>query len=409
METIGKLVKQASIQGNLLSTEVKNNVLETLKINLKKNQELIIKENQKDVEKAIENQISAALVDRLTVDESRIDGIIESLDDVIHLQDPIGITLDHSVLDNDLVIDKVSVPLGVVGIIYESRPNVTIDAFALCFKAGNAVILKGGKEAIHTNTILESLVQNSLQEHGLDVHLIHLIKDTSRESTMKLMQLNKYVDVLIPRGSKGLIQAVLTNSTIPVIETGAGNCHMYVEHTADFDEAISIIENAKLQRPGVCNAVESLVIDESIAAEFISKLLEKLPQVSFLGDEKSVALNSKVEKATPDDFYNEFLAPVLSIKIVNGIDEAIEHINEHHTSHSDAILTRDMKQAEKFLNLVDSAAVYVNASTRFTDGFVFGLGAEIGISTQKLHARGPMGLNALTTYKYLIKGEGQIR
>lgn len=409
MLEIGKQAKQASYLGNALSTKEKNDVLEALKTSLLTHQEAILNANAKDIEAAQLANISTALQDRLMLNEERILGMIEGLDGVISLDDPIGVVLEAATLDNGIEMEKVSVPLGVIGIIYESRPNVTIDAFALCFKAGNAVILKGGKEAIHTNTVLEMCVQESLKKCGLSENFIHLIKDTTRQSTMELMKLNKYVDVLIPRGSQALIQTVLRESTIPVIETGAGNCHIYVDASANLDKALAIIENAKCQRPGVCNAVESLVLHESIAQAFIPSLLNHLPNVKMWGDDANRAIDGRILKADEESFYTEFLGPELSIKIVDSIEEAIEHINEYHTSHSDAILTEDMTQADIFTRSVDSAAVYVNASTRFTDGFVFGLGAEIGISTQKLHARGPMGLQALSTYKYILKGQGQIR
>lgn len=409
MENIGKNAKQASYKGSILSSEHKNNVLRSLKTNLEKHQEDILEANHLDIRHAKANNISSALEDRLMLDESRVKSMIVGLEDVINLEDPIGKIMSNSDFDNGIHLEKKSVPLGVIGIIYESRPNVTIDAFALCFKAGNAVILKGGKEAIYTNTVLETLVRKSLRENDLDENFIQLIKDTTRESTKALMKLNKYVDVLIPRGSQGLINAVLEESTIPVIETGAGNCHIFVDETAKLDNALKIIANAKLQRPGVCNAVESLVIHKNISDEFIPMILNELPTVEVVGEEESIKIDPRIAMATPSDFYKEYLGAGLSIKLVNSIEEAIEHINEHHTSHSDAIITEDMDNAELFVNTVDSAAVYVNASTRFTDGFLFGLGAEIGISTQKLHARGPMGLEALTTYKYILKGNGQIR
>lgn len=409
MEQLGKQAKQAAFIGNSLSEALKNQVLSTLKEQLVLHMNDILKANAKDVEAAQANQISAALEDRLRLTPERILGMVEGLDDVIHLEDPVGHIMDESILDNGIQMVKTSVPLGVIGIIYESRPNVTIDAFALCFKAGNAVILKGGKEAIHTNIALEKCVHESLSLNDLDLNFIQLIKDTTRQSTHALMKLNEYVDVLIPRGSQALIRTVLKESTIPVIETGAGNCHIFVDESADFNDAIAIIRNAKLQRPGVCNAVESLVIHKAIADDFIKQLVDKMPEVSMVGDTLAQASHGAIKPATEEDYYTEYLGPQLSIKTVESTQEAIEHINQHHTSHSDAILTQSEVNMNLFTANVDSAAVYVNASTRFTDGFVFGLGAEIGISTQKLHARGPMGLAALTTYKYILKGNGQVR
>lgn len=409
MEQLGKQAKQAAFIGNSLSEALKNQVLSTLKEQLVLHMDDILKANAKDVEAAQANQISAALEDRLRLTSERILGMVEGLDDVIHLEDPVGHIMDESILDNGIQMVKTSVPLGVIGIIYESRPNVTIDAFALCFKAGNAVILKGGKEAIHTNIALEKCVHESLSLNDIDLNFIQLIKDTTRHSTHALMKLNEYVDVLIPRGSQALIRTVLKESTIPVIETGAGNCHIFVDESADLNDAIAIIRNAKLQRPGVCNAVESLVIHKAIADDFIKQLVDKMPEVSMVGDTLAQASHGAIKPATEEDYYTEYLGPQLSIKTVESTQEAIEHINQHHTSHSDAILTQSEENMNLFTANVDSAAVYVNASTRFTDGFIFGLGAEIGISTQKLHARGPMGLAALTTYKYILKGNGQVR
>ncbi len=407
MDRIGNNAKIAARQGNTLSKESKNKLLKTLQENLIKHKDAILEANLKDLEHA--KNLSTALIDRLKLDEKRIMAMVEGLGEVIDLDDPIGRVLESRTLDNGILMEKKTVPLGVIAIIYESRPNVSIDAFGLCFKAGNAVILKGGKEAIHTNTVLETVVRKSLIKNQLDPNFIQLIKDTTRQSTLALMKMNDTVDVLIPRGSQGLIEAVLKESTIPVIQTGAGNCHIFVDKTANLDKALSIIENAKMQRPGVCNAVESLVLHRAVAHQFIPLLLDKLSKVHFVGDDASQKVDSRIFAAAPDDFYKEYLGYELSIKIVESLTEAIEHINQHHTQHSDAIITEDMANAELFINAVDSAAVYVNASTRFTDGFVFGLGAEIGISTQKLHARGPMGLDALTSYKYILKGNGQVR
>lgn len=409
MNEIGLNARKASSKSYKLSTDIKNKLLETLKTSLDDNREPIIEANKIDVKEAKHQNISDALIDRLMLDDNRITAMIDGITDIVELEDPIGTVLDSGDLENGISIEKVSVPLGVIGIIYESRPNVTIDAFSLCFKAGNAVILKGGKEAIYTNSVLESLVKDALKENKLDENYMQLIKDTTRESTMALMKMNDTVDVLIPRGSQALINVVLKESTIPVIQTGAGNCHIYVDASADLDMALNIVKNAKLQRPGVCNAVESLVVHESIVESFVNQMSEAMPQVDYYGDDISVRVNDIIKPASEDDFYEEYLRYAMSIKVVDSVESAVEHINKHHTGHSDAIITNDTKNAEYFTQVVDAAAVYVNASTRFTDGAVFGLGAEIGISTQKLHARGPMGLKALTSYKYVLKGKGQIR
>lgn len=409
MQQIGINAKKAAIIGNDLSHKQKNQVLTALTYNLLNQKDLIFQANLIDIENGKKSGLNEALLERLSVNEKYLNNIISSLNDIIKLEDPIGEIINENVLENGLVLRQMTVPLGVVGIIYESRPNVTVDAFALNFKAGNASILKGGKEAIATNTIFEKIIRETLIKFNLDPNFIQLIKDVTRQSTLKLMKLNKYVDVLIPRGSANLIAEVLKESNIPVIETGAGNCHIYVDESADFKAALKIIENAKLQRPGVCNAVESLVIHRSIVADFLPQLVDYLSEVNFKGDKKAVAVDSRILKATEEDFYQEYLNKTLSIKVVDDIYEAIEHINKYHTNHSDAILTNNKVNADLFVKAIDSAAVYVNASTRFTDGYIFGLGAEIGISTQKLHARGPMGLKALTTYKYIILGKGQIR
>jgi len=409
MQEIGKKAKAAAAIGNSLDINTKNNVLEALKDNLLKHRNEIFQANQKDIKNGIATSLSSAMLDRLTVTEDYLNNMVQGISDIINLPDPIGEILETKTLENGLLLKKVTVPLGVVGIIYESRPNVTIDAFALNFKAGNASILKGGKEAIETNIIFEKIIRETLENFQIDSNFVQLIKDVTRSSTTKLMKLNQYVDVLIPRGSQGLIDTVLLESTIPVIETGAGNCHIYVDESADLKQALIIIENAKLQRPGVCNAVESLVIHQNIAKHFIPELVTYLKEVQFKGDKIAVAIDSRIETATEADFYTEYLDKTLSITVVKDINQAIKHISQHHTGHSDAILTDNQVHADLFVEKIDSAAVYVNASTRFTDGFVFGLGAEIGISTQKLHARGPMGLKALTTYKYIVKGKGQIR
>lgn len=409
MEEMGKKAVNASLEAIGLDEEIKNEVLNAIGNAIIQQQSAILSANKIDVENAVENGLTTSLVDRLTLTEERVKSMVSGIQDIVKLADPIGEVLETRKLENGLVITKKVVPLGVVGIIYESRPNVTVDAFALCFKSGNAIILKGGKEAIGTNTILESIIQEVLRSFKIDPYFIQLIKDTSRESTHKLMLMNDYVDVLIPRGSAGLIQAVLKESTIPVIETGAGNCHIYIDQDADLDMAFSIIRNAKLQRTGVCNACESLIVHEEIAEEFCSFITNQIPEVTFYGDIESRKYNKKIQEATEADYYQEYLGKECSIKIVNNIESAVSDINKYHTKHSDAIITENEENAEYFLNRIDSAAVYVNASTRFTDGYEFGLGAEMGISTQKLHARGPMGLKELTTYKYVVKGNGQTR
>jgi glutamate-5-semialdehyde dehydrogenase len=331
--------------------------------------------------------------------------------DIIGLADPVGEVISMKQRPNGLMIGEKRVPLGVVGIIYESRPNVTADAFGLCFKTGNAVILRGGSDAIHTNIAIVTIIRKALGEAGISEDAIQLIENTDREVATEMMRLNKYIDVLIPRGGAGLIRSVVENSTVPVIETGTGNCHVYVDEYADFDMALNIIDNAKTQRLGVCNACESLVVHSKIADQFIPSLYERLnaKQVVIRGDKRAKAICDKIELATEEDYGMEYLDKIISLKVVDSIEEAIEHINYYNTKHSESIITNDYNHAMKFHNEIDAAAVYVNASTRFTDGGEFGFGAEIGISTQKLHARGPMGLLALTTTKYIIFGNGQIR
>ena len=352
-----------------------------------------------------------SLVDRLKLDSKRIFAMAEGIKKIADLSDPIGETIEGKTLENGLEILKKRVPIGVIAIIYESRPNVTSDAFALCFKTGNAVILRGGSDAINSNIAIVKVIRNALKDLNIPENSVYLIQDIERETTKKLMKLNEYVDVLIPRGGAGLIKTVVENSTIPVIETGTGNCHIYVDETADFDMALNIIENAKTQRTGVCNACESLVINKTIAKDFIPALVDRLSKknVEIRGDKLSCEISNKIIQATEEDWGYEYLDLIISVKTVPNLEEAIEHINTYSTKHSESIITKDYENAHKFLNEIDSSSVYVNASTRFTDGSEFGLGAEIGISTQKLHARGPMGLKELTTTKYLIYGNGQIR
>ena len=371
----------------------------------------IIAANQIDLDNGVANGMHQGLLDRLKLTNERIEGMAEGIRQVAELDDPIGQTLSESKRPNGLDIEKITVPMGVIGIIYESRPNVTADAFALCFKAGSAVILKGGKDAINSNLAVVESIKRGLAECNITTDAISLIEQTDRAITTEFMKMKEYVDLLIPRGGAGLIRAVVENSTIPVIETGTGNCHIFVDETADFKEALNIIFNAKTQRIGVCNACESLVIHENIAKEFLPQVYAKLKtkEVEMRGDAQTCEIVADAVPATEEDFYKEFLDYIISVKVVSSVDEAIAFINEHNTGHSDAILSQNNENIEKFLKNVDSACVYANASTRFTDGFEFGFGAEIGISTQKLHARGPMGLNQIVSYKYLIRGNGQVR
>lgn len=394
------------------STNVKNMALEAVAKALVENSALIIGENSKDLKAADENGMSKAMQDRLKLDESRISGMVRSIEELIALTDPVGQITDGFVRPNGLRITKTRVPLGVIGIIFESRPNVTVDAAALCLKAGNAVILKGGKEAINSNICLGKIMRHALESVGLPADIIQVVENTSRETTNELMKLNGYIDVLIPRGSARLIQAVVNTATVPVIETGAGNCHVYVDSSADIEMAADITDNAKTQRPSVCNAIESLLVHKDAAEKFLPVIAErfKTHNVKIYGCDKTIEiLGNSVEKATETEYATEFNDYVIAVKVVDSIDEAIAHIRKYGTRHSECIVTKSLDAARKFQKEVDAAAVYVNASTRFTDGGEFGLGAEIGISTQKLHARGPMGLMELTTVKYLIDGNGQIR
>ena len=371
----------------------------------------ILEANGQDVDAAVKRGMHAGLVDRLRLDGGRIKAMADGLRDVAALEDPVGEVESMKKRPNGLLIGRKRVPLGVIGIIYEARPNVTADAFGLCFKSGNAVILRGGSDAIRSNEAIVAAIRRGLLAAGLPEDAVQLVADTSRESARELMRLNGYLDVLIPRGSAGLIRTVVENSTVPVIETGTGNCHVYVDATADFQMALDIIYNAKTQRIGVCNACESLLVHQSIAEEFLPLLKERLDekQVEIRADEASCRLVPGFVPAAEEDWGREYLDYILSLKQVGSLDEAIAHINRYGTGHSEAIVTRDYGNAQRFLEEVDAAAVYVNASTRFTDGGQFGLGAEIGISTQKLHARGPMGLRELTTIKYIIYGDGQVR
>ena len=411
LNEIGRLAKAAQPSLQKADSDAKNQVLHRAAELLVEQSDFLLKENEKDMEAGRQNGMPEGLLDRLLLTEERVKQMAEGLYQLEQLEDPIGEVLSMKKRPNGLLIGQKRVPLGVVGIIYEARPNVTADAFGLCFKTGNAVILKGGKDAIHSNMVIVKVLRLALQEKGFPEAAVTLIEDTSRETTTAFMKLREYVDVLIPRGSAGLIRAVVENSTIPVIETGTGNCHIYVDETADLDMAVDIIFNAKTQRIGVCNACESLVIHEKVLDELMPKLKARLDekQVEIRGDEKVCRSIDGIVPATEEDYGTEYLAYILSAKTVSSLDEAIAHINRYNTGHSEAIITNDYSHAQRFLDEIDAAAVYVNASTRFTDGFEFGFGAEIGISTQKLHARGPMGLLALTTTKYIIYGNGQIR
>ena len=402
LETLGRNAKEAEIVLRNLDTAKKNQVLEAVADSLVADSKALLTANAIDVENGRKNQMPEGLVDRLMLTEARIASMAEGLRQVAALEDPIGEVTGMKKRPNGLLIGQKRVPLGVIGIIYEARPNVTADAFALCFKTGNVVILKGGSDAIHSNTAIVDCIRRTLDENGITKDAIQLISDTSRETAGEFMKMNEYVDVLIPRGGKGLIKAVVNNSTIPVIETGTGNCHIYVDESADLQMAADIVMNAKTQRVGVCNACESLLVHEKVKDAFLPVLAERLrtKNVEMRADEEAKALIPDAVTATEEDWGTEYLDYILSIKVVGSADEAIRHINRYNTGHSEAIITRDYNNAQKFLDEVDAAAVYVNASTRFTDGFEFGFGAEIGISTQKLHARGPMGLLALTSTKY---------
>lgn len=411
MEMLAGLAKKASIDAAKLGTEAKNRGLLAVADELLAQQEAILEENKKDVEAAQAKGTKQSLIDRLALSEKRIADMAEGLRQIAALDDPIGEVLYMKTRPNGLRIGQKRVPLGVVGIIYESRPNVTADAFGLCFKTGNASILRGGSDAIHSNQAIVEALQTSLEEEGLPKSALTLIGDTSRETTQAFMKMNRYVDVLIPRGGAGLIRTVVENSTIPVIETGTGNCHIYVDESADLQMATDIILNAKTQRVGVCNACESLVIHEKVKDRLLPGLARALKEknVEIRADEQALPLMEGAVPATEEDWGKEYLDYILSVKTVSDISEAIAHINRYNTKHSEAIITESYANAQRFLEEIDAAAVYVNASTRFTDGYEFGYGAEIGISTQKLHARGPMGLLALTTTKYIIYGNGQIR
>lgn len=411
LNLLGKQAVAAKYEMQLLGTQEKNRALLKAAEMLLERREEILSANERDVARGKENGMHPGLIDRLKLNDGRIEAMAEGLRQIVTLPDPIGEEMEAFKRPNGLKISKVRVPLGVIGIIYESRPNVTADAFGLCFKSGNAVILKGGSDAIESNIAIAKVLRAALKECGLNEDAVLLIEDTDREITKQFMRLNNYVDVLIPRGSAGLIRTVVENSTIPVIETGSGNCHIYVDKDADIEKAVPIIINAKTQRIGVCNACESLVVHEKISEKLLPVLSEALRKnnVEIRADKQAMAFITDCKEASEEDFAKEYLDYIISVKTVSDVKEAIAHINKNNTRHSEAIITENKETAELFLRGVDAACVYVNASTRFTDGFEFGFGAEIGISTQKLHARGPMGLKELTSYQYRISGEGQVR
>lgn len=412
LEIMGALAKKAARVLAVAGTTKKNDALEAIQIALLKNKDRILAANATDIESAENAGIKRAFLDRLLLTGERIDGIAKGVAELIALSDPIGETISMSERPNGLTIGKKRVPLGVIGIIFEARPNVTVDAAVLCLKSGNACILRGGKEAINSNSALVDIMREALAASGLPEDCICLVRDTSRESAKELMGLREYVDVLIPRGGSGLIKSVVENASVPVIETGLGNCHVYVDSAADLAMAAKIVENAKCSRPSVCNSMETLLVNEAVAEEFLPLVLPRLNKynVELRCDEKALKiLGESAIAATESDWETEYDDYILAIRVVADIDEAMDHIARYGTEHSEAIITNDYAKAQRFLNEVDAAAVYVNASTRFTDGGEFGLGAEIGISTQKMHARGPMGLREMTSCKYVIYGNGQIR
>lgn len=408
---MGKLSKSAAKKLAIESTIKKNAALLKMAEALMDNKDYILRENEKDMEKGRSSGIQASLLDRLMLSEKRIENMCEELKNIVTLPDPIGEIIKNINRPNNLKIGQVRVPLGVIGIIYEARPNVTVDAAALCIKAGNAVILRGGVEAINSNIAISNVIAKAAVSAGLPEGCIQLIYDTDRETALKMMKLNDYIDVLIPRGGAGLIKTVINNSTVPYIQTGVGNCHVYVHSDGNLDMAENIIINAKTSRPGVCNSMETLLVHEAVAGALLPSLSKKLISlgVELRGCPQTMDILQAVTPAVQSDWETEYLDLILVIKVVKSLDEALEHISEYSTKHSEAIITDSYSIGQRFLNEVDAAAVYINASTRFTDGSEFGYGAEIGISTQKLHARGPMGLNELTSIKYIIYGEGQIR
>lgn len=407
----GRNAKEASYDLGVASTEEKDNALILMAEELMNQEYEILKANELDLKDAEKKGMSKSMLDRLALNHERIEAMANGLKEVANLQDPVGEVVSMWQRPNGLQIGQKRVPIGVVGIIYEARPNVTCDAAGLCLKTGNSVILRGGSEAINSNKAIVSALSKGIEKSGLSKNSLQLIEDTSREVATEMMKLNEFIDVLIPRGGAGLIQAVVKNATVPVIETGVGNCHIYVDEDCDFEMAKNIVVNAKVSRPAVCNAAEKLLVNEKVAKDFLPIIIRELKEngVSVRGDNKSQLIIDGIEKANDEDWSKEYSDYIIAVKIVKDVDEAITHINKYGTGHSEAIVTESYKNSQKFLQKVDAAAVYVNASTRFTDGSEFGFGAEIGISTQKLHARGPMGLKELTTIKYIIYGNGQIR
>ena len=411
IDELGKKAKSAAKNSAMLSQSLKNDILATIAAMLENGRDEIKKANELDITAAHENNMAASMVDRLTLTDARIDGMAEGVRQVAALPDPVGKILGGNTLPNGLTVIKKSVPLGVIGIIFESRPNVTVDAGCLCLKAGNTVILRGGSDAINSNKCLVGIMRAAAEKHGVNPDIVQLVEDTSRDTATELMKANEYVDVLIPRGGGGLINAVIKNATVPVIQTGEGNCHVYVDQAADLEMAAEIVFNAKTSRPSVCNACESLLVHRGIAEQALPLIKRRLDekQVVLRGDKAACAILPGIEAAQEADWSTEYLDYILSVKVVGSIEEAIAHIGRYGTGHSECIVTQNYSAAEQFLNEVDAAAVYVNASTRYTDGGEFGFGAEIGISTQKLHARGPLGLSELTSVKYKIYGAGQVR
>lgn len=409
--SLGENAKKVKNELMTAPTGKKNTALIKIAEELRSNIDLIIEKNKIDLENAVNNGMSKSMQDRLMLDEKRINSIANACVNLSKLDDPVGEIVCGGVRPNGMKIEKVRVPMGVIGIIYEARPNVTVDAASLCLKSGNTVILRGGKEAFNTNKILMEIMRSAVKKAGFSENIMQLVEDTSRETATEMMKLNGYIDVLIPRGGAGLISSVVKNATVPVIETGTGNCHLFVDNSADIKMALDILINGKTQRPSVCNALESLLVHEDIAKEFLPLAKENLDKfgVEIRGCEKTKAVLSDITDATEEDYATEFLDLIISVKVVKDVDEAIEHISKYTTGHSECIVTKSLENSAKFQSSIDAAAVYVNCSTRFTDGEEFGLGAEIGISTQKLHARGPMGLREMTTTKYLISGNGQIR
>ncbi|MCK9555719.1 glutamate-5-semialdehyde dehydrogenase [bacterium] len=411
VKQLAEQAKDSSRKLALMSADHKNNLLKNIAVSIRKNKEIISEANKKDIKEAEKEGLSGALIDRLLLDGKRIEQMAGGLEEVAALDDPVGRVLNKKTRPNGMQIFKISVPIGVIAIIYESRPNVTSDSAGLCIKAGNAVILKGGREAFQSNKSIAACMRKAIAGCGGPENIIQFVETTERSAVAEMLKLNSLIDLVIPRGGESLIKAVTEMSTIPIIKHYKGVCHVFVDKDADLDKALKIIRNAKCQRPGVCNAMETLLVDNAISEKFLPLAADMLKKekVELRGCPRTVKILKGIKQAAEDDWYEEYLDLILSVKIVDGVDEAVEHINKYGSMHSDAIITENQASALKFLNMVDSAAVYLNASTRFTDGGQFGMGAEIGISTDKIHARGPMGLEELNTYKYVIKGDGQIR